>query len=143
LIFSSISHNIGLQKGTNQILSSYIGEITDKSIFLAFEPFCYYFSPFLFLYCKKDESNSFSRSHRHNRLQYIHEFIHYISTLVDPFSEHYMGEYRRKKPTQFHDFQLKYFPCQYHRKWQYRRIALAFEVFITNHFECVVNDVIF
>ena len=28
-------------------------------------------------------------------------------------------------------------------KWQYRRIALAFEIFITNFFECVMNHLIF
>ena len=40
-----------------------------------------------------------------------------------------------KKPTQFHDFKLKYFQCPYRRN--------AIRCFITNHFECIMNHDIF
>ena len=49
-------------------------------------------------------------------------------------------EYRRKKPTQFHDFSQILASARIAEKTDIAEIA--FEVFITAYFECVINYVI-
>ena len=51
-----------------------------------------------------------------------------------------------KKPTQFPDFQLKLFECQYRRMCRYRRMfqyrQIFLEIYILNYVVNVMNDVI-